>query len=68
MTWSAVAFCKPVLVEFDVDACASSSHGMDIPIIVAETVWLSVSIPIRVGSTSVNCVELRGAVSVGQVR
>ena len=62
-----ISFGQPVLVKFNVDAGASSSNRVNVAVIIAEGVCLSVSIPVRVRSGPVDGVVGCGTVTVGQV-
>jgi len=66
VTRSTISFGQPVLVKLDVDA-GSSSNRVNVTIIVAEGVCLSISISVRVWSASVDGVVGCGTVTVGQV-
>ena len=66
VSWTAISLGQPVLVKLDVDA-GSSSNRVNVTIIVAETVSLSVSIPVRIWSASIDGVVGCGTVTVGQV-
>ena len=66
VTRSTISFGQPVLVKLDVDA-GSSSNRVNVTIIVAETVSLSVSIPVRIWSASIDGIVGCGTVTVGQM-
>jgi len=71
VTWgvsgATISFGHPVLVKFNVNASTSTSCRVNVAVIIAEGVCLSVSIPVRVGSTSVDGVVGCGTVTVSQV-
>ena len=58
---------QPVLVKLDVNTGASPSDRMNVTVIIAESVCLSVSISVRVWSASIDGVVGCGTVTVGQV-
>jgi len=62
-----ISLGQPVLVKLDMDAVAPSSNRVNVTIIVAETVSLSVSIPVRIWSASIDGVVGCGTVTVGQM-
>jgi hypothetical protein len=60
-----VALCHPVLVKFNVDTGTSSSCRVNVTIIIAESVRLSVSIPVRIRSAPIDGVVGGRTVAVG---
>jgi len=66
VSWTAISLGQPVLVKLDVDA-GSSSNRVNVAVIVAESVCLSVSISVRVWSASIDGVVGCGTVTVGQM-
>ena len=64
---AAISPGQPVLVKLDVNTGASPSDRMNVTVIIAESVCLSVSISVRVWSASIDGVVGCGTVTVGQV-